>query len=108
MYSNPMRPACSCLRPGRRLFTQALLAGGLASALPAQRFGFTDRGRIAPGKKADLVIFDPKTITDTATTKDPQSKPIGLTDVLINGVPVLRNSQLTGSHPGRVLKRLPS
>ena len=36
MYSNPMRPACSCLRPGRRLFTQALLAGGLTSALPAQ------------------------------------------------------------------------
>ena len=36
MYSDPLRPACSCLRPGRRLFTQALLAGGLASALPAQ------------------------------------------------------------------------
>ncbi|MBB6049927.1 N-acyl-D-amino-acid deacylase family protein [Armatimonas rosea] len=75
-----------------------------ASALPASRFGFTDRGVIAPGKKADLVLFDPKTIHDTATTKDPQAKPVGLTDVLVNGVPVLRNSQLTGSHPGRVLK----
>ncbi|WP_394794663.1 amidohydrolase family protein [Armatimonas sp.] len=75
-----------------------------ASALPASRFGFTDRGVIAPGKKADLVIFDPKTITDTATTKDPQAKPVGLTDVLINGILVLRNSQLTGAHPGRVLQ----
>ena len=76
-----------------------------ASALPAERFGFTDRGVIAPGKKADLVIFDPKTITDTATTKNPQAKPLGLTDVLVNGVPVLRSDQLTGAHPGRVLRR---
>jgi N-acyl-D-amino-acid deacylase len=76
-----------------------------ASALPASRFGFTDRGQVAPGKKADLVLFDPKTIHDTATTKDPQAKPVGLTDMLVNGVPVLRNSQLTGAHPGRVLRR---
>jgi N-acyl-D-amino-acid deacylase len=76
-----------------------------ASALPASRFGFTDRGVLAPGKKADLVLFDPKTIHDTATTKDPQSKPTGLTDVLVNGVPVLRNGQFIGAHPGRVLRR---
>lgn len=76
-----------------------------ASALPAERFGFADRGRIAPGKKADIVLFDPKTVQDTATTRDPQSPPVGLTDVLVNGVPVLRDGQRTGAYPGRVLRR---
>ena len=75
------------------------------TSLPAWRMGLSDRGAIAPGKKADLVLFDPKTVHDTATTKDPQAKPVGLTDVLVNGVPVLENGHHTGAHPGQVLRR---
>jgi N-acyl-D-amino-acid deacylase len=76
-----------------------------ATSLPAWRMGFKDRGAIAPGKKADLVLFDPRTVRDTATTKDPRSAPVGLTDVLVNGTPVLRDGRLTGERPGRVLRR---
>ncbi|MDX1932992.1 MAG: D-aminoacylase [Capsulimonadales bacterium] len=76
-----------------------------ATSLPAWRMGLKDRGTIAVGKKADLVLFDPRTIHDTATTNDPQSVPVGLTDVLVNGVPVLRDGQPTGEYPGRVLRR---
>jgi N-acyl-D-amino-acid deacylase len=76
-----------------------------ATLLPATRMGFHDRGAVAPGKKADLVLFDPRTVRDTATTKDPGSAPIGLTDVLVNGTPVLRDGRITGEHPGRVLRR---
>jgi N-acyl-D-amino-acid deacylase len=75
------------------------------TSLPAKRMGFRDRGTIAPGKKADLVIFDPKMVLDTATTQKPQSAPVGITDVLVNGVPVLRAGRITGAHPGEVLRR---
>jgi N-acyl-D-amino-acid deacylase len=67
--------------------------------------GLRDRGLIAVGRKADLVIFDPKTVRDTATTKNPRSAPVGITDVLVNGTPVLRNGRVTGAHPGEVLRR---
>jgi N-acyl-D-amino-acid deacylase len=76
-----------------------------ASGFPAERFGLRDRGRIAPGYKADLVIFDPKTVRDTATTRDPRAAPVGIADVLVNGVPVLRDGKPTGERPGTVLRR---
>lgn len=72
---------------------------------PAKRFGFNDRGRIEPGMKADLVLFDPATVLDTATTKAPESKPVGIPTVLVNGVPVLLNGKITGAHPGVPLRR---
>lgn len=78
------------------------------TSLPAWRMGFPDRGILAPGNKADIVVFDPKTIRDTATTKDPQAKPVGLTDVLVNGVPVLKSGTHTAAHPGAVLRRTPA
>jgi N-acyl-D-amino-acid deacylase len=76
-----------------------------STSLPAARMGLRDRGTIAPGKKADIVIFDPKTIHDTATTKSPQSQPVSLLHVIVNGVPVLRDNKLTGERPGAVLRR---
>jgi N-acyl-D-amino-acid deacylase len=76
-----------------------------ATSLPAWRMGFPDRGGIAVGKKADIVLFDPRTIHDTATTKNPQSPPVGLGDVLVNGTPVLRDGRITGEHPGQVIRR---
>jgi N-acyl-D-amino-acid deacylase len=72
---------------------------------PAARMGLRDRGILAPGKKADIVLFDPKTVRDTATTKDPRSAPVGLTHVLVNGVTVLRDGKITGDRPGQVLRR---
>lgn len=76
-----------------------------ATALPAARMGFADRGRIAPGMKADIVLFDPKTIHDTATTRDPRSAPVGLTDVLVNGIPVLQGGKITDARPGMAIRR---
>jgi N-acyl-D-amino-acid deacylase len=75
------------------------------TSLPAKRMGLRDRGTIAVGRKADLVIFDPRTVRDTATTRDPRAAPVGITDVLVNGTPVLRNGRLTGARPGEILRR---
>lgn len=73
--------------------------------LPATRFGLKDRGLVAKGKKADLVLFDPSTVRDTATTASPEAKPLGLPTVIVNGVPVLRDGTITHAHPGRPLPR---
>jgi N-acyl-D-amino-acid deacylase len=75
------------------------------SSLPAQRMGLKDRGILAPGKKADLVIFDPRTVLDKATVQDPRAQPVGLTDVIVNGQPVLREGRITGTVSGQVLRR---
>ncbi len=75
------------------------------TSLPARRMGFADRGTIGVGKKADLVFFDPRTVRDTATTKDPRSAPVGLPTVIVNGTPVLLDGKMTGDHPGQVLRR---
>jgi N-acyl-D-amino-acid deacylase len=73
--------------------------------LAARRMGFHDRGRIRPGMKADVVVFDPATVRDTATTARPQSPPVGIPYVLVNGVPVVDRGTVTGKRPGAVLRR---
>ena len=75
------------------------------TSLPARRFGLRDRGLVARGKKADLVLFDPVTVGDTATTAAPESRPVGLPTVIVNGVPVLLDGIVTHAHPGRPLRR---
>jgi N-acyl-D-amino-acid deacylase len=75
------------------------------TSLPARRMGFSDRGLLKPGMKADVVLFDPKTILDMATTKSPTAPPIGVSSVLVNGVPVLDGDKITGARPGRALRR---
>ena len=75
------------------------------TSLPAGRFGLKDRGLVAKGKKADLVLFDPLKVVDTATTANPQSPPLGLPTVVVNGVVVLRDGTITHAHPGRPLRR---
>ncbi|MBV9850761.1 MAG: D-aminoacylase [Armatimonadetes bacterium] len=75
------------------------------TGLPAARMGFRDRGAIRPGMKADLVLFDARTVRDTATTAQPASPPVGLPDVFVNGVQVLDQGKSTGAHPGEVLRR---
>jgi N-acyl-D-amino-acid deacylase len=74
------------------------------SGLPAARFGLTERGRVAEGLVADLVVFDALTVIDTATFEDPHVFPIGIDDVLVAGQPVVRGGEHTGALPGRVLR----
>jgi N-acyl-D-amino-acid deacylase len=75
------------------------------TSMPADQMGMTDRGRIARGKKADLVVFDPEKITDPATFDDPHRYAEGVHHVLVNGEAVIDNGSHTGALPGRVLRR---
>jgi N-acyl-D-amino-acid deacylase len=76
-----------------------------ATQLPAQRMGFDGRGVLKVGNQADIVMFDPRTVLDTATTADPTAKPVGLPYVIVNGGLALDNGAITGAHPGHVLRR---
>ena len=75
------------------------------TSLPADILRLPDRGRIAPGYAADLVLFDSAMIIDTATYQDPRRTPIGIDTVLVNGVPVVRGGTSTDATPGTVLRR---
>jgi N-acyl-D-amino-acid deacylase len=72
--------------------------------LPAQNWRLAGRGCLDPGCFADLVVFDPATIRDHATFDQPQRFATGVRDVLVNGVPVLRDGAHTGALPGRVVR----
>jgi N-acyl-D-amino-acid deacylase len=74
------------------------------SALPAQRMRLSDRGVLKEGMWADLVIFDPATIRDRATFDKPNQLSEGMEYVLVNGVPVIDQGQMTGALPGKVLR----
>jgi len=70
----------------------------------ADRVGIYQRGLVREGWFADLVIFDPETIRQTATYTDPHSLSEGMVHVLVNGVPVLRDGEYTNARPGRFVK----
>lgn len=74
------------------------------TGLPAENLGVKERGRLAEGMMADIVIFDPKTIQDHATFEKPHQYSTGVRDVFVNGVPVLQNGEHTGATPGRVVR----
>ena len=63
------------------------------TALPAQRMRLTDRGVLKAGMWADVVVFDPQTITDRATFENPNQLSEGMQYVLVNGVPVIDRRQ---------------
>jgi len=73
---------------------------------PAQRLGLQDRGTLSVGKAADLVLFNPATVNDTATFEDPLRFPVGIPYVWVNGIAVKWNDQPTYALPGRVLRRV--
>lgn len=75
------------------------------TSLPAQRLGLRDRGTVAPGYKADLIVFDPDTIIDKATYDDPWQYPEGIESVYVNGVLVLDGGDMTGKRPGLALRK---
>jgi N-acyl-D-amino-acid deacylase len=74
------------------------------TSYPAQKFGLFDRGLVRPGMWADLVVFDPATIRDTATVEEPEQAPLGLPHVLVNGTFAVRDGAYTGARPGKVLR----
>jgi len=74
------------------------------TSLPADQFGFADRGRLAPDKAADIVIFDAGTVADTATYSQPHQYATGIVHVLVNGMPVVERGTQTDARPGRVLR----
>ncbi|HEY7139665.1 MAG TPA: D-aminoacylase [Methylomirabilota bacterium] len=75
------------------------------TSLPAAKLGLRDRGRLEPGAVADVVVFDPATVADTATFAEPHRYPRGMPWVLVNGEPVIAGGRHTRSRPGRVLAR---
>ncbi len=74
------------------------------AALPAQKLRLADRGVIKAGLWADIVVFDPQTITDVATFADPNQLSKGMDYVLVNGVPVIAGGKATNALPGKVLR----
>lgn len=72
--------------------------------MPARWLGRRDMGVLAEGMRADVAVFDPDEIRDLATYTDPHQYSTGITDLLVNGVPVIRNGGLTGEKPGRWLR----
>jgi N-acyl-D-amino-acid deacylase len=77
------------------------------TGLAAANVGIRDRGRIVPGGRADLVLFDPDVVADRATVDAPHEPSIGIRTVWVNGTVVFQEGRTTGSRPGRVLRRLP-
>ena len=74
------------------------------AAQPAEHLGLKERGRLAPGTFADIVIFDPTTIQDHATFEKPHQFSTGVRHVFVNGVQVLRDGEHTGAKPGRAVR----
>lgn len=74
------------------------------TSLPASNIGIRERGRLATGYYADVVVFDPVTITDHATFEKPHQYATGVAHVLVNGEQVLSFGEHTGATPGRVVR----
>jgi N-acyl-D-amino-acid deacylase len=74
------------------------------SALPASRLRLADRGAIKAGMWADIVVFNPETITDLATFDKPNQLSQGMQYVLVNGVPVIEHGAMTNALPGKVVR----
>jgi len=77
------------------------------TGLPARNFGLSDRGTVAPGQAADLVIFDAGTVADEATYDAPVRASAGIDAVFVNGELAWRAGAPTGARAGQVLRRTP-
>ncbi|MEA2337436.1 MAG: N-acyl-D-amino-acid deacylase [Thermoanaerobaculia bacterium] len=75
------------------------------TSLAASRAKFADRGTLRIGMRADVVVFNPATIRDVSIYEDPHHFSEGISNVIVNGVPVLQDGKMTGRLGGRVLRR---
>jgi N-acyl-D-amino-acid deacylase len=74
------------------------------TSMPADRLGLADRGRLADGLVADVVVFDPARVRSNATYDEPRRFPDGIDHVLVNGVAVVADGEATGALPGRSVR----
>ena len=77
------------------------------TSLPAARLGLTDRGKVATGLLADLVVFDPATVADQATYEAPHQYPLGIDYVIVNGQVEVDGGKMTDARAGRIIKHTP-
>ena len=70
------------------------------TSMPADQYNQKERGRIAEGMFADIVVFDADAVQDNATYTDPHRYPTGIEHVLVNGRFVIKAGALTGERPG--------
>jgi N-acyl-D-amino-acid deacylase len=74
------------------------------TSLPANTFQFQGRGELRVGNWADITVFDPEKVQDTATYKDPHHYPEGIPCVLVNGVVIIKAGEHTGAKAGQALR----
>jgi len=72
---------------------------------PAERIGLADRGVLREGARADVVVFDAGRFAERGTVFQPNVLAEGMRHVIVNGVPTLRDGQLTGERGGMVVRR---
>jgi len=105
--THPRAYGCFARLLGKYVREEGLMTLGEAvrrmSRLPADNLGLDRRGRIEAGYFADLVVFDPATVGDRATYAEPHQYAVGVRDVVVNGAPVLRDGEHTGTHNGRAI-----
>ncbi len=75
------------------------------TSLPAQTFGFVDRGLLRPDFMADIVVFDPATVQDRSTFEQPHQYSVGMKYVLVNGRLTIHEGRHTGARSGQVLRK---
>jgi len=75
------------------------------TSLAATNVGLVNRGRLAPGYFADLVLFDPATVADRSDFGKAQAQAVGINTVWVNGQIVFEHGKTTGAHPGRPVRR---
>jgi len=78
------------------------------TGLAARNYGLADRGLLAPGYQADVVVFDAERVADLATFERPIQASVGIAHVFVNGQRVWEGDRVTGALPGRVLRREPA
>jgi N-acyl-D-aspartate/D-glutamate deacylase len=91
-------------RRDRGLFTLAEAIRKMTS-LPASTLRLAGRGVLAPGGYADVCVFDPAAVADTATWESPHQYATGIRHVVVNGTVAVLDGALTGERPGRRLRR---
>ena len=74
------------------------------TSLPATNLRIEGRGALKPGYYADVVVFDPAAMADRATFEQPHQYAVGMRDVYVNGVAVLKDGRHSGATPGRAVR----
>jgi len=75
------------------------------TSLPARKHLLKDRGVLQPGAFADIVVFNPETVTDIATYTEPRQYPAGIEHVIVNGAVAVESGRQTDARAGRMLRR---